>query len=106
MLAFKEFANFINLNIANLATTYARLLAERNEHYATIPADSRVTSARRLLKAVVAAYESQTSTPLIHLFDRHNNKDSGRWLQEIIPSQPLLEVQCLGQTLMPVVTNR
>ncbi|MCP4612998.1 MAG: hypothetical protein GY845_30255, partial [Planctomycetes bacterium] len=105
MLALKEFANFVTLNMANLAATYARLLAEKGAGYETIHANSRRASARRLLKAVTEAYESEDSNPLCHLFDERTN-GSSRWANnKIDPPQPLLEVECLGQTLTPVVTS-
>ena len=53
MLAFKEFADFISLNKANLAATYARLLAESGEGYENIPDETRLATARKLLKAVI-----------------------------------------------------
>jgi PAS domain S-box-containing protein len=105
MLAFREFANFIALNMANLATTYARLLAESNKDYATFSLDSRTASARRLLKAVIDSYESQTSAPLVLLFAGSEPKSSGRWAENTVAPQPLIEIECLGQTLTPVVTN-
>jgi PAS domain S-box-containing protein len=105
MLALKEFANFVTLNMANLAATYARLLAENGKGYETIHANSRRASARRLLKAVIEAYELGTSDPLCHLFDERTN-GSPRWANnKIEPPQPFLEVECLGQTLTPVVTS-
>src|SRR5262245_2558790 len=103
MLAFKEFANFIALNMANLAATYARLLAESSKEYSAFSLDSRTASARRLLKAVVESYEQQTPDPLISLFSR--NGAHRRWQEPITPPQPFIEIECLGQTLGPVVTN-
>jgi PAS domain-containing protein/putative methionine-R-sulfoxide reductase with GAF domain len=101
MLALKEFANFINLNMANLATTQARLLAESSATYAAYSLDSRLTSARKLLKAVTEALEMQTSDPLVSLFTDHRR----RWPKDIVPVQPFIEIECLGQTLTPVVTS-
>jgi|GEM_PF-2434382 len=105
MSALKEFADFITLNMANLAATYAQLLAESNAGYEIFPADSRITSARKLLKAVIKAYDSQTSEPLVGLFEAHTNENSYRWAEHIDPPYPLAEIECLGQTLTPVVTN-
>ena len=75
MSALKEFADFVTLNMANLAATYAQLLAESEAGYDIFPVDSRLTSARKLLKAVIKAYESQSSDPLVGLFDAHTNED-------------------------------
>ena len=70
MLAFKEFADFISLNKANLAATYARLLAESGEGYENIPDETRLATARKLLKAVIEAYELESSSPLLSLFEK------------------------------------
>ena len=105
MLALKEFATFITLHMANLAATYTRLLAEKGQGYETFQADSRTTSARKVLEAVIDACQTETSAPLYNLFDETGNAPA-RWLDKNIkPPQPLLEVECLGETLMPVVTN-
>lgn len=103
MVAFKEFANFITLNMANLAATYTRLLAERSKEYGAFSLDSRTASARRLLKAVVEAYELQSPDPLTSLFTHQGSYR--RWKETIVPPQPLVEIECLSQTLAPVVTN-
>lgn len=100
MSAFKEFANFITLNMANLAATYARLLAESSQDYSVFSLENRTASARRLLTAVVEAYELQAPDPLLSLFS-HNR----RWKENVVPPQPLVEIECLGQTLTPIVTN-
>jgi PAS domain-containing protein/GAF domain-containing protein len=102
MIAFKEFANFIALNMANLAATYARLLVERSKEYSAFSLDNRTASARRLLTAVVEAYELQTPDPLSSLFSSGYNR---RWKENIVPPQPLVEIECLSQTLSPVITN-
>ncbi len=106
MSALKEFATFITLNLANLAATYARLLAEQGHGYEAIPANNRVTSGRKLLKAVSEACELESSTPLCRLF-AHQPLETGisRWPAAITPPAPFLEVECLGQTLTPIVTN-
>ncbi len=104
MSALKEFANFITLNMANLSATYARLLAEQGQGYETFQADHRQASARRMLKAVIKACQFDSSDPLCHLFDGRAG-DTGRWVGDVEPPQPLLEVECLGQTLTPVVPN-
>jgi PAS domain S-box-containing protein len=111
MLAFREFANFINLNMANLATTYARLLAEQNQAYTALASDSEAaissatTAGRKLLKAVIQAFETQTSEPLLRLFQDDDNNKPNRWADNIDAPQPLIAIECLGQTLTPVVTN-
>ncbi|MBN1218558.1 MAG: GAF domain-containing protein [Anaerolineae bacterium] len=105
MPALKEFANFITLNMANLAATYAELLEEIGEEYKTISADRRIASARRLLKAVIEAYESEHADSLVRLFDEPQDDAPRRWAIDITPPRPMLEVECLGQTLAPVVTN-
>ncbi len=105
MPVLKEFANFITLNTANLADTYAQLLADNGGGYETISPSRRVSSARKLLKAVTESYESETSAPLARLFDPQADDDVARWPKDIDPPQPMLEVECLGQTLAPVVIN-
>ena len=109
MSALREFANFITLNMANLAATYARLLAESGEDYDALPPDSRIASARKLLRAVIVACELENADPLCHLFDGtagvNPEQAVGRWAIDFEPPQPLVEVECLGQTLSPVVTN-
>jgi hypothetical protein len=105
MPALKEFANFVTLNTANLAETYAQLLAENGKGYEVFPVDRRMASARRLLKAVIESYESESSAPLIRIFDDSLDEDPRRWPKDINPPQPLQEVECLGHTLAPVVTN-
>ena len=115
MSALKEFANFITLNMANLATTYARLLAEGGHGYEALPANNRVASGRKLLKAVVEAFKLETATPLIDIFDKDLTDNqppdaaarasSSQRSGNIALSNPLRELECLGQTLTPVVTN-
>ncbi len=105
MLALKEFANFINLSLANLAATYAQLLLETDQDYAKFSKNSRIASGRKLLKAVSQACEAQTSDPLIALFDDNSDKTVQRWAADIIPPDPSIEVECLGQTLLDVVPN-
>ncbi|HMQ50566.1 MAG TPA: PAS domain S-box protein [Anaerolineae bacterium] len=106
MLVLKEFANFVNSNLANLATTFAQLLGKASLEYEAISVNSRTMTGRRLLKAVAEACESQTSMPLSRLF-RNDLSDqlNSRWAAEIIPPNPLLEIECLGQTLTPVLTS-
>jgi hypothetical protein len=101
----KEFADFITLNMASLVAIYSELLAESNPGHENFSVKSQATSARRLLKAVIAACESQTFSPLFNLFNGHPNKDLRRWPQHIDPPPPLAEIECLEQTLMPVVPN-
>src|SRR5512138_1701339 len=103
MLALKEYATFIFLNLANLATTYDRLLAENDQAYQTLPADTRIASARRLIKAVAEACEAGTPDPFRQHFDNPNKTTHLPGSPK--PAQPLLEIECLSQTLTPVVTN-
>lgn len=103
MLALKEFANFIFLNLANLTTTYDRLLAENDEAYKTLPVDTRIVSARKLIKAVAEACEAGTPDPFRQHFA--NSHKHVHLLGGHKPPQSLLEIECLGQTLTPVVTN-
>jgi PAS domain S-box-containing protein len=105
MPALREFANFIILNMANLAETYAQLLAEGGRGYEAFPAEQCTASGRRLLRAVIEAYESETASPLCRLFDGYAHEGPRRWAKDIDPPYPLIEVECLGQTLVPVVTN-
>ena len=106
MSVLTEFATFITLNLANLAATYARLLAEQGFGYDAIPVNNRVTSGRKLLKAVSEACEMEISTPLSRLFAPQSlETEASRWPTHIVPPNPLQEVECLGQTLTPVVTN-
>ncbi len=104
MLALKEFANFMTLNVANLAMTYDRLLAETKPEADFRPADNRGISARRLIKTAAETLESGTSAPLSHLFEeRANQAPPGQ--EAAYFSQLLLEIEILGQTLTPAVTN-
>ena len=104
MSALKEFANFLAHNTANLVEIYARLLAEQGVGYEDFPGDRRIASARRLLKRVIACFEAETPQPLIDLFIDPIS-DPRRWGEEIIPLFPLIELECLSQTLTPVVPN-
>jgi PAS domain S-box-containing protein len=104
MLALKEFANFISLNLANLATTYDRLSIENNERYHYLSPDNRIAYARSLIKAVAAAAsEGGTPAPLIELVCRPLNQSSSFDQNRL--SQALSEIEYLGQTLTPVATN-
>ena len=105
MTGLQEFANFIKLNVAILATTYARLLAEKGQGYDKLHANSRKASARKLLNVVIHACETETSDPLIQFFDQYAySSDQRPNAQPDLPS-PLLELECLGETLTPVVTS-
>lgn len=104
MSALKEFANFILLNVANLAATYDRLLSQEDGDYAALPADSRTTMARRLIKTVAEACEAETPDPLRRLFEERLNTPSVESSPAKLP-HPLVEIEYLGQTLTPVVTN-
>ncbi len=101
MVALKEFANFITMNVASLAPTYAQLLAETNAAFAEIPLSQRSASARKLLKAVIDACTGQQPDPVLSAFA----STSARWGANVPLIDPLTEVECLGQTLTPVVTN-
>ncbi|NJN93163.1 MAG: PAS domain-containing protein [Anaerolineales bacterium] len=104
MPALKEFANFISLNVANLAATYDRLQVESSESYALLPADKRVARARQLIKTVAEACKSETPDLLYRLFDGYTLPLATQSGQNQFPA-PVAEVECLGQTLTPVVTN-
>lgn len=104
MSALKEFANFILLNVANLAATYDRLLSQEDGDYAAFPADSRTTRARRLIKTVAEACEAETPDPLRCLFEEQLNTPPVASSPAKLPHS-LVEIECLGQTLTPVVTN-
>ncbi len=104
MAPLKEFAQFIILNMANLVTTYTRLLRESGKGYETFSADSCTASARRVIQAVVEACETQTSDPLFQIFEIHPGPNR-RWIETIIPPQPVVEIECLGQTLLPVLPS-
>ncbi|GIK38696.1 MAG: hypothetical protein BroJett011_25290 [Chloroflexota bacterium] len=104
MSALKEFANFILLNVANLAATYDRFLSQEGGDYAALPADSRITTARRLIKTVAEACEAETPDPLRRLFEERLNTPSVESSPAKLP-HPLVEIEYLGQTLTPVVTN-
>lgn len=101
MLALNEFANFITLNMVDLAATFARLLAESDPEFVRIPPSNRTNVGRKLLNAASQACQQQASAPLITLF----KDEARRWANKPHPANPLAEVECLGQTLTPVVTN-
>lgn len=101
MVALKEFANVITMNMASLAPTYAELLPDANEAFAEISLSQRLASARKLLKAVSDACTGQNIDPLLNAF----NSTAARWPAGVPQIDPLAEVECLGQTLTPVVTN-
>ncbi len=104
MSALKEFANFISLNVANLAATYDRLQVESSENHPNLPADKRMVRARQLIKTVAEASESGTPDLLYRLFDGRVPSPSNQPGPNQFPA-PLAEIECLGQTLTPVVTN-
>ena len=97
----KEFADFITMNMPNLATTYAQILAENSHKYAALPGKDRTACGRKLLKATSKALVQQDVAPLLQLF----KQPSTRWPANIRAPHPLAEVECLGLTLNPVVTN-
>lgn len=103
MSALKEFANFITQNRTILAKSYARLLAESGRGYDAFSQDSRLAVARKLLNGVVSACEAGKFDPVIALFEDSDGRQ--RWGVQSVPLHPLAEIECLGQTLTPVVTN-
>lgn len=106
MAVLMEFANFIKLNKANLVTTYTRLLTENRENCHIFQPTGHSVSAQTLLETVVEAYEGQKADLLSHLFDRRATASSLPAPQKNIElSLFLFELECLDQTLMPVVTN-
>ncbi len=105
MLALKEFANFINLSLADLALNYAQLLAEKNQDYAVFSERSRIASGRKLLKAVAQSCQEQSSDPLVNLFRAQPQQGTLRWAEDITPPHPAIEAECLGLILTEVVPN-
>ncbi len=103
MSPLKEFANFITQNKATLTETYAQRLAERAT-YDDVPIESRIAAGRRVLNRVIEAYESANHDPLTALFIGDNGQPQ-RWADAVEPVQPMIEVECLGQALNPVITN-
>lgn len=104
MLALKEFANFIIRNKAHLATICAGMLAEPGHGYENYTDDSRSAVARRLLTGVTESLLSETGRPLFDIFvsSGPENPDQSADVKLI---QPLLVLECLEQTLTPVLTN-
>lgn len=105
MTGLQEFANFIKLSVVILATTYARLLAEKDQGYDKLRVDSHKASARKLLNVVIQACETETSDPLIQFFNQYAYRSDRRPNAQHDLPYPLLELECLGETLTPVVTN-
>ena len=106
MLALREFADFVTMNMANLVSTYTQLLVDSDVTYSDISHDSRAALGRRYLNAVAEAYHSQTSDPLFQVFnDQQNRVDFNPSPHQISQTKLILELECLGQTLTPVVTN-
>lgn len=101
MSALKEFADFITYNLASLAATYNKLLAENDEGGLQI--DGRTAFARRLIKTVAEACETGTPDPLLRLIDQQISDSSTP--EHFRPGQILLEIEYLEQTLTPVLTN-
>ena len=52
MLALREFVTFVTHHKANLAETYANLLAERGDGYEQISKESRIATARKEIKSL------------------------------------------------------
>ena len=105
MVALKEFVNFMTQNKTNLAATYAELLAMRGGGYESFSSEKRMVAARKLLNAVIASFEIKATTPLAEIFTPTTDDDQPRWPDSINPPDPWTEIECLGQTLSPVVTN-
>jgi PAS domain S-box-containing protein len=68
-------------------------------------ANSRKVSARKLLNVVSHACETETSDPLIQFFNQYAYRSDRRPDAQSNLPDPLLELECLGETLTPVVTN-
>ncbi|MCB0208913.1 MAG: PAS domain-containing protein [Anaerolineae bacterium] len=106
MLPLKEFANFVTLDMANLSAIYAQLLADDNEEYSSISYNERSALARRILNAVTDCCLSQSSAPLLKIFDAEDDmNNTTHRLNTASVKNALYEVECLGQTLTPVVTS-
>lgn len=110
MLVLEEFANFITMNMANLAETYVE---ELNKQYPeqNLPADTCLVVARRLLKAVALACKTEKSDPLIQLLGPNEGgaNNLGPLLNQCPGNgsapQTLVALENLDRTLTPVVTN-
>ncbi len=110
MLALEEFANFITLNMANLAQTYVELLIRQYPEQ-KLSSDNCLVVARRLLKAVALALKTEKSDPIFQLFAPNENTSENFTLlltqctgNNTAP-HVLSTLECLGQTLTPVITN-
>lgn len=102
----KEFAGLIKANLANLAITQARLLTDRSGDDQSTPSGDQIMAARKLLNAVVDACEARTSAPLLEIFDPHQQVNRSKTGPNNISAKyALIELECLGQTLNPVVTS-
>ncbi|MCB0165855.1 MAG: GAF domain-containing protein [Anaerolineae bacterium] len=101
----KEFAGLIKANLASLAETQARLLIDHSNDFQSTPQDDRIIAARKLLNAVVVACENQTSAPLLEIFDPRNKNSISTWPDSVSAKYELVELECLGQTLNPVLTS-
>jgi PAS domain S-box-containing protein len=88
MSALQEFAQLMTPNLANLAKTYAHLLAEHEVN--ALPDNF----ARTHLEAVVAAFAAKKFEPLLRHF-----------APKTAPPQSLLILECLGQTLLPLIAD-
>ena len=102
----KEFAGLIKANLANLAVTQARLLTDRSDDDQSTPQDDRIMAARKLLNAVVDSCEAQTSAPLLEIFNSRMQVNRAEVEpNNVLAKYALIELECLGQTLNPVVTS-
>lgn len=97
MLALKEFAHVITQNKADLAETYAHLLAGAKPQLARVPRINRVAAGRKLLEAVIQTLETGSNDPLRRLlFETEAGPGS---------SPSILDLTCLERTLTPIITN-
>ncbi len=95
MSARQEFANFIKQNKTNLAQSYGQILADKSEVYAKSSTDGRIAKGRKVLSAVIGVFEGGQTEVLHQAFDQDGDPET----------QPMLEIEALGDTLTPVVTS-
>ena len=105
MSPLKEFADFVTLNMASLAGTYAQSIAEKEAGGKVFPALAREASARKALRAVVEALKIHDSEPVIKHFGGPVAQRRLSRLEGAGDIRTLVEIECLAQTLTPVVTN-
>lgn len=100
----KEFAGLIKANLTNLAVTQARLLTSSSNDQ-SMPQDDGIVAARKLLNAVIECCETQTFAPLLEIVDKRRRDSSQAETNSLATKYALVEIECLGQTLNPVVTS-